>query len=102
MEGRFREAPVLTPLPVHPFELMLHVEQPEAHRPGDHHHGKLDEQIGLDADGHAHRDRDQEERSEEHTSELQSLAYLVCRLLLEKKKKEKRKVHINYRIINKK
>src|SRR2546425_7944420 len=27
-------------------------------------------------------------RSEEHTSELQSLAYLVCRLLLEKKKRE--------------
>src|SRR2546425_8788209 len=30
-------------------------------------------------------------RSEEHTSELQSLAYLVCRLLLEKKKKKKRR-----------
>src|SRR3989441_3248460 len=29
-----------------------------------------------------------EHRSEEHTSELQSLAYLVCRLLLEKKKKK--------------
>src|SRR2546425_9605068 len=29
----------------------------------------------------------EEDRSEEHTSELQSLAYLVCRLLLEKKKK---------------
>src|SRR2546425_8510742 len=29
-------------------------------------------------------------RSEEHTSELQSLAYLVCRLLLEKKKKNQR------------
>src|SRR2546425_3545586 len=29
-------------------------------------------------------------RSEEHTSELQSLAYLVCRLLLEKKKKMQR------------
>src|SRR2546423_11451457 len=29
---------------------------------------------------------DIEKRSEEHTSELQSLAYLVCRLLLEKKK----------------
>src|SRR2546425_7951532 len=28
-------------------------------------------------------------RSEEHTSELQSLAYLVCRLLLEKKKSRK-------------
>src|SRR3989441_6570721 len=33
---------------------------------------------------HAAGDRN---RSEEHTSELQSLAYLVCRLLLEKKKK---------------
>src|SRR2546425_11236194 len=31
------------------------------------------------------------ERSEEHTSELQSLAYLVCRLLLEKKKKKIRR-----------
>src|SRR2546425_12212306 len=31
------------------------------------------------------------QRSEEHTSELQSLAYLVCRLLLEKKKKKKKK-----------
>src|SRR2546425_2943267 len=30
-------------------------------------------------------------RSEEHTSELQSLAYLVCRLLLEKKKKKRLK-----------
>src|SRR2546425_4566985 len=30
-------------------------------------------------------------RSEEHTSELQSLAYLVCRLLLEKKKKKKQR-----------
>src|SRR2546425_7482328 len=31
--------------------------------------------------------RREHDRSEEHTSELQSLAYLVCRLLLEKKKK---------------
>src|SRR3712207_7245683 len=31
-----------------------------------------------------------EVRSEEHTSELQSRQYLVCRLLLEKKKKQKR------------
>src|SRR5687767_15568956 len=31
----------------------------------------------------------QRRRSEEHTSELQSLAYLVCRLLLEKKKRVK-------------
>src|SRR3989441_6663728 len=32
-------------------------------------------------------------RSEEHTSELQSLAYLVCRLLLEKKKKRRCPAH---------
>src|SRR2546425_8497810 len=35
----------------------------------------------------SHRGPIREIRSEEHTSELQSLAYLVCRLLLEKKKK---------------
>src|SRR2546425_7390954 len=34
-----------------------------------------------------------EVRSEEHTSELQSLAYLVCRLLLEKKKKKDMKMY---------
>src|SRR3712207_8339522 len=34
-------------------------------------------------------------RSEEHTSELQSRQYLVCRLLLEKKK-HKNKKHTNY------
>src|SRR5205823_6740665 len=34
--------------------------------------------------------RGKRSRSEEHTSELQSLAYLVCRLLLEKKKKKKK------------
>src|SRR2546425_2559593 len=32
-------------------------------------------------------------RSEEHTSELQSLAYLVCRLLLEKKKNSTASIH---------
>src|SRR5437899_5467391 len=32
-----------------------------------------------------------EQRSEEHTSELQSLRHLVCRLLLEKKKRQKQK-----------
>src|SRR3712207_7637142 len=34
-------------------------------------------------------------RSEEHTSELQSRQYLVCRLLLEKKKTKKRTAFIN-------
>src|SRR5258708_30193120 len=34
---------------------------------------------------------DDEDRSEEHTSELQSPDHLVCRLLLEKKKKKKKR-----------
>src|SRR2546425_4902602 len=39
-------------------------------------------------DGHPESRCDQQDqRSEEHTSELQPLAYLVCRLLLEKKKR---------------
>src|SRR3712207_8176737 len=36
----------------------------------------------------AGHDPSRDRRSEEHTSELQSRQYLVCRLLLEKKKKE--------------
>src|SRR3712207_7041873 len=40
-----------------------------------------------DRDAQRHHRRD--ERSEEHTSELQSRQYLVCRLLLEKKKTRK-------------
>src|SRR5689334_24823728 len=35
-------------------------------------------------------------RSEEHTSELQSQFHLVCRLLLEKEKKQKNNVNNNY------
>src|SRR2546422_5812165 len=38
----------------------------------------------------AHSDEDFSARSEEHTSELQSRLHLVCRLLLEKKKKKQR------------
>src|SRR2546422_3935839 len=36
-------------------------------------------------------------RSEEHTSELQSRLHLVCRLLLEKKKKKEKKIQNRYR-----
>src|SRR3712207_7941921 len=43
--------------------------------PGQHAHGRRERRAAL-------RPR----RSEEHTSELQSRQYLVCRLLLEKKK----------------
>src|SRR2546422_5155967 len=37
----------------------------------------------------------EEARSEEHTSELQSRLHLVCRLLLEKKKKNKGKMYVS-------
>src|SRR3712207_8176409 len=41
--------------------------------------------LGGDEDAHA-RQQPELDRSEEHTSELQSRQYLVCRLLLEKKR----------------
>src|SRR2546425_1943925 len=42
--------------------------------------------VGADAQADGFYQKAINDRSEEHTSELQSLAYLVCRLLLEKKK----------------
>src|SRR3712207_7432779 len=48
-------------------------------------------------DHHHHGDADPREdvvRSEEHTSELQSRQYLVCRLLLEKKKQRSRSLSL--------
>src|SRR2546427_6834020 len=50
------------------------------------------ERVGSEAHdegalGRERRHQEQAERSEEHTSELQSQSNLVCRLLLEKKKK---------------
>src|SRR3712207_8932245 len=45
--------------------------------------------LGVLGAAEADRGRGELARSEEHTSELQSRQYLVCRLLLEKKKKSK-------------
>src|SRR5216684_5373686 len=39
------------------------------------------------------------QRSEEHTSELQSRLHLVCRLLLEKKKKKQQELHYKHKTI---
>src|SRR5205823_7388143 len=55
-----------------------------ARGPGPDHERRSDELADRDVE-RPRLPRDQG-RSEEHTSELQSLAYLVCRLLLEKKK----------------
>src|SRR5438034_8582163 len=59
----------------------------------------LPDHAGRRADEHLARPRDEHhlgleqphDRSEEHTSELQSHSDLVCRLLLEKKKKKNKK-----------
>src|SRR5688572_31769289 len=63
-------------------------------RPGQHHADLVAERIVVDQVGPGRRwtfdiHRTQiDARSEEHTSELQSQSNLVCRLLLEKKKKK--------------
>src|SRR2546423_10929339 len=59
------------------YTLSLHDALPICRRP--HRRGAVHRRAARRARGPA-------PRSEEHTSELQSLAYLVCRLLLEKKK----------------
>src|SRR5205823_11827297 len=48
--------------------------------------GKVKQNPAVGVDCYPVEVRGEDIRSEEHTSELQSLAYLVCRLLLEKKK----------------
>src|SRR2546425_9447166 len=58
---------------------------------GRRHRGFVRPKLGRVLLSHDLRQREVRvllSRSEEHTSELQSLAYLVCRLLLEKKKKQ--------------
>src|SRR2546425_4584826 len=77
--------------------LFRSVQRPCAAR-GDQ--GEIARIVALRDGDLAHRERhlgdcdvDDRLRSEEHTSELQSLAYLVCRLLLEKKKKSQRRLN---------
>src|SRR5216684_8898882 len=55
--------------------------------PISRHHRALDAHPDVDAPPEAAGVERDAERSEEHTSELQSRLHLVCRLLLEKKKK---------------
>src|SRR2546422_3998937 len=59
----------------------------------DHQHAALDLRLVGDDAHHASVDT-REPRSEEHTSELQSRLHLVCRLLLEKKKKTTRNPYL--------
>src|SRR5436305_2752533 len=52
-------------------------------------HDRLIDRLPIAGEVHLEREVRVERRSEEHTSELQSRPHLVCRLLLEKKKKQK-------------
>src|SRR2546429_2447607 len=64
----------------------------ERHRERDDHE-QGGERVHGEGQGRAHAGRApglRRERSEEHTSELQSRLHLVCRLLLEKKKSAER------------
>src|SRR3989441_4789478 len=61
----------------HQFKVVYHPD----------HVGRLLRACGFSPQRPQPRAKERDDRSEEHTSELQSLAYLVCRLLLEKKKK---------------
>src|SRR5690349_23573546 len=59
---------------------------------------RFDELVGIEGSQvlDAFADADEADRSEEHTSELQSRRDLVCRLLLEKKKKKKKRKKRQY------
>src|SRR2546429_2908660 len=78
------------------YTLSLHDALPICHPRAPAHGGRLRDHHG----GQPRHLRDRplprlpRGRSEEHTSELQSRLHLVCRLLLEKKKKQKRTYHL--------
>src|SRR5436853_7804010 len=62
------------------YTLSLHDALPISGRQALRHGARADRSLAQDP-------RADDRRSEEHTSELQSLRHLVCRLLLEKKNK---------------
>src|SRR3712207_8356532 len=83
----FRSARVRHPAPRrgHARDLVHHLRRRAVRRPEPHALRQLDEDVEVPPRVPGGRDGGLR-RSEEHTSELQSRQYLVCRLLLEKKK----------------
>src|SRR3712207_9012767 len=69
-----------------PYTTLFRSQQEHRHRQGLDEHRLEPEQQDL-VQPELHEVPPRPVRSEEHTSELQSRQYLVCRLLLEKKKK---------------
>src|SRR3989449_7858929 len=94
--------PSTTALPISPCDgamrgLMERERQREHGRGGHADRGigarrAAGHRLGQHRIGDGPRGETDAERSEEHTSELQSRLHLVCRLLLEKKKNEKHRV----------
>src|SRR2546422_1488547 len=68
-----------------PYTTLFRSHEPEHEHDSRQGHHDRHEPLSLQP---ALRQGDRERRSEEHTSELQSRLHLVCRLLLEKKKRE--------------
>src|SRR3712207_6873874 len=79
---RSRETLQFLPEPAHEKQGVVDAESQAEH--GRKRQGKHGHVVGT-ADEVEYGERRQHARSEEHTSELQSRQYLVCRLLLEKK-----------------
>src|SRR5215510_15363771 len=71
-----------------PYTTLFRSREAVGEELGPHHVGRV---VVADEETAAPR-LDALARSEEHTSELQSRGHLVCRLLLEKKKKDQRQV----------
>src|SRR3712207_6875041 len=80
------------PSPIPGFEIIQTLaEIPEGVASGRHIHPGGPE-VGYIVRGDVAMEFEDRPRSEEHTSELQSRQYLVCRLLLEKKKNQTKSV----------
>src|SRR3712207_8018281 len=71
-----------------PVDVLVARPAPEVPRRVDRGGGRAERVPAEDHPAPALLRREDDARSEEHTSELQSRQYLVCRLLLEKKKHE--------------
>lgn len=48
--GRAQGIPIPPAGPIHAIELVLHIEKPDSHGPGEPDHGQLDENLGSQAD----------------------------------------------------
>src|SRR5947199_3166822 len=89
---RREQPPRLHPVPLRLLQVgPAEGDQLVALKPADHSRTRPVRPPQPEAELTHEREPLRDARSEEHTSELQSLRHLVCRLLLEKKKRKRRK-----------